>query len=121
MRNPLLVQFVSAVVLPLITAAAGEERLQSFFRSYLNERFALHPMEATQLGDHRFDDKLDDLSPTALEHSLKHLKESRAKLRKETDRATLPRDQQIDFDIFDHELEAAIWLRENTKPFAENP
>ncbi|HMJ89012.1 MAG TPA: DUF885 domain-containing protein, partial [Candidatus Acidoferrum sp.] len=78
------------------------------------------PMEATQLGDHRFDDKLDDLAPTALEKSLKHLKETRSKLRKEIDRAKLPRDQQIDFDIFEHELEAAIWVRENIRPFAEN-
>src|SRR3954470_12260112 len=121
MRNPLLVPFVSAVVLPLITAAAGEERLQSFFRTYLDERFAMHPMEATQLGDHRFDDKLDDLSSAALERSLQHLKKTRAQLRKEIDRSQLSRDAQIDFAIFDHELEASIWLHENTKPFADNP
>ena len=38
-----------------------------------------------ELGDHRFDDKLDDLSPAALEKSLAHLKQSRAKLHKEID------------------------------------
>ena len=112
---------VALCLVSAICTQAADSALQTFFRRYLDERFALHPMEATQLGDHRFDDKLDDLSPVALEQSLKHLKETRAKLRKEIDRGQLRRDQQIDFDIFDHELQAAIWSRENTKPFAENP
>ena len=102
-------------------AAAADSKLESFFRRYLDERFALHPMEATQLGDHRFDDRLDDLSPAALEKSLAHLKQSRAKLHKEIDRAKLSAVERIDFDIFDHELESSIWLRENTQPFATNP
>ncbi|HEY0548859.1 MAG TPA: DUF885 family protein, partial [Verrucomicrobiae bacterium] len=108
-----------AVSIPCSQAA--DSALQAFFQHYLDERFALHPMDATQLGDHRFDDRLDDLSPAALEKSLKHLKETRAKLRKEIERAKLSTDERIDFDIFDHELEASIWLRENTQPFATNP
>jgi len=98
-----------------------DAKLDTFFRRYLDERFAMHPMEATQLGDHRFDDQLDDLSPAALERSWQHLKNTRASLRKEIERSKLSRDGQIDFEIFDHELETAIWLRENTKPYAENP
>jgi uncharacterized protein (DUF885 family) len=98
-----------------------EADLQSFFRRYLDERFALHPTEATALGDHRFDHRLDDLSPAALERSLDHLKKTRSRLHKEVDRKKLSRDAQVDFDILDHELGASIWLRENTKPFAENP
>src|ERR1041385_2532546 len=101
--------------------SAAESPLESFFRHYLDESFALHPVEATQLGDHRFDDKLDDLSPAALEHSLEHLKKTHARLHKEIDHSKLSREAQIDFDIFDHDLETSIWLRENTKPFADNP
>jgi uncharacterized protein (DUF885 family) len=112
---------VALCALGAACAQAADDALQTFFKRYLDERFEMHPMEATQLGDHRFDRLLDDLSPAALEKSLKHLKDTRAKLRKEIDRAKLPHDQQIDFDIFEHELEASIWLRENTKPFAENP
>jgi uncharacterized protein (DUF885 family) len=112
---------VALCVMAIARGHAADDALQTFFKRYLDERFAMHPMEATQLGDHRFDHLLDDLSPTALEKSLKHLKDTRAKLRKEIDRAKLSRDQQIDFDIFDHELEASIWLRENTKRFAEDP
>ena len=102
-------------------AFAADSQLESFFRRYLDERFALHPTEATALGEHRFDDRLDDLSPQALQLSLAHLKQSRAKLHREFDRAKLSADERINFDIFNHELEASIWLRENTQPFASNP
>ncbi len=107
-----------AVVAPII---AADSPLESFFRRYLDERFALHPTEATALGDHRFDDLMDDLSPAALEKSLVHLKQSRARLHKEIERSKLPADERINFDIFNHELEASIWLREQTQPFANNP
>jgi len=100
---------------------AAESPLEAFFRRYLDERFVLHPAEATMLGEHRYDDRLDDLSPAALEKSLAHLKAARAGLRREIDRSKLSPDERINFDIFHHELEAAIWLRENTQPFATNP
>jgi uncharacterized protein (DUF885 family) len=108
----------------LVSAAHGlaaESSLETFFRGYLDERFAMHPTEATSLGDHRFDARLDDLSPAALERSLDHLKKTRARLHREIDRAKLSRDEQIDFDILDHDLETSIWLQENTRPFADNP
>ena len=63
----------------------------------------MHPTEATALGEHRFDGRMDDLSPAALEKSLTHLKESRARLKKEIDRSRLSRDEQINFDIFNHD------------------
>ncbi len=107
-----------AVVAPII---AADSPLESFFRRYLDERFALHPTEATALGDHRFDDRMDDLSPAALEKSLAHLKQSRTRLHKEIERSKLSADERIDFDIFNHELEASIWLREQTQPFTNNP
>ena len=101
--------------------SAAESPLEFFFRHHLEQRFALHPTEATGLGDHRFDDRMDDLSPAALEKSLAHLKQSRALLPKEIDRAKLSADERINFDIFDHDLEGSIWVREQTQPFATNP
>jgi uncharacterized protein (DUF885 family) len=123
MRNHLLV--LALTIVAATNAAFGattqNTKLESVFRRYLDERFAMHPTDATAYGDHRFDDKMDDLSPAALKKSLQHLKDTRAKLRKEIDRSKLPREEQINFDIFEHELQTAIWLRENTNPFAQNP
>jgi len=39
------------------------------------------------------------------------------RLRRQIDRSRLSPDGRINFDIFDHELEASIWLRENTQPY----
>src|SRR5215510_1622102 len=46
-------------------AQQEEEKLATFFKSYLDQRFPLRPVEATQLGDHRFDSQLEDLTPDA--------------------------------------------------------
>ncbi len=110
-----------ATVLTAADSAPASSPLEGFFRRYLDERFALHPTEATALGDHRFDDRMDDLSPAALEKSLAHLKNTRQRLAREIDRKSLTPDERINFDILDHELEASIWARENSRPFATNP
>ena len=51
------------------TAAEGVEdedaRLSALFASYLDDAFRDEPLMATRLGDHRFDDQLDDLSAEA--------------------------------------------------------
>ena len=117
--RPLLAIAAATFVAPLLSAA--DSPLETFFRRHLDERFALHPLEATQLGDHRFDDKLDDLSPAALARSLAHLKAARTKLPQAIDRAQLSPDERINFDLFVHELDAAIWLHEHTQPYATNP
>ncbi len=121
MRKYILLLVLALFASVTLAAQPQSSALESFFRRYLDERFTMHPGEATSLGDHRFDDKLDDLSPAALKRSFDHLKQTRTKLRKEIDRSKLTCDEQIDYDIFDHELETGIWLHENTNPYAENP
>jgi uncharacterized protein (DUF885 family) len=121
MRNHIVVLAFTLVAGVCFGASTEDTKLESFFRRHLDERFAMHPTEATSLGDHRFDDKMDDLSPGALKRSREHLKNTRAKLRKEIDRSKLSRDGQIDFEIFDHDLQTSVWLDENTHPFAMNP
>lgn len=122
-RRPvaLLPLALAAVALLAAPARAADSPLEAFFRRHLDERFSLHPLEATQLGDHRFDDKLDDLSPAALARSLAHLKAARTKLAQDIDRAKLSADEQINYDLFAHELDASIWLRESTQPHATDP
>ena len=40
-------------------------RLEAFFKNYLTEEGRRRPLDATRLGDHRFDHLLDDVSPPA--------------------------------------------------------
>ena len=61
---------IAALALGLVGVASswGQEtdaQLDAFFKQYLEETFRQQPMEATRLGDHRFDHLLDDVSRAA--------------------------------------------------------
>ena len=48
-----------------LLAQQADAKLETFFKSYLDESFRLRPLEATRLGDRRFDSQLEDLTPDA--------------------------------------------------------
>jgi len=96
-------------------------RLTVFFKAHLEELFRLRPLEATRLGDHRFDHLLDDISPKARARWLAHARKTLDDLPRQVDYRKLSRDAQIDFEIFQHELKRELWLAENTRPFEQDP
>ncbi len=102
-------------------ASEANARLEAFFRNHLEESFRMRPLEATMLGDHRFDHLLDDISPDARRKWLEHYRSQLEKLQKEIPYDKLSRSGQIDFEIFRDDLNRSIWLAENTKPFEEDP
>jgi uncharacterized protein (DUF885 family) len=103
-------------------AADGEgTQLTVFFQEYLDKWFAMEPLSATRLGDHRFDDRLDDLSSEARARRDGLDKSTLAELVRRFDPGTLPRDARIDFEIFRHHLESSIWSREHFRPFEDDP
>jgi len=112
--------FHLAMGAPILTDNANE-RLDAFFKNYLEEYFRQRPLEATRLGDHRFDHRLEDVSRAAREGWLAHARQTLKQLPKQVDYAKLARDRQIDFQIFKQDLVRTIWLAENTHPFAEDP
>lgn len=111
----------AATSLPAQTTQTADAKLEAFFKSYLEETFQLRPLDATSLGDHRFDDKLDDISPTARASWLSHAKRTLESLPKAVPYDQLSRNAQIDFEILRDDLTRSIWLTENTHPFEEDP
>ncbi|WP_395745293.1 DUF885 domain-containing protein [Prosthecobacter sp.] len=99
----------------------ADAKLESFFKTYLEKTFELRPLDATMLGDHRFDDKLDDISPTARASWLALARQTLAALPQAVPYAQLSRNSQIDFEILRDDLTRSIWLTENTHPFEEDP
>ena len=97
-----------------------DEKLQAFFKSYLEQHFRQQPLDATVLGDHRFDRYLDDVSAPARARWLTLARDTLKELPKRVDYNKLTRDSQIDFEILRHSLETQIWLTENTKPFEDD-
>src|SRR5947208_15433961 len=108
----LLVLNLLAADRALAQAQDADAKLDQFFKEYLDEHFRQRPLEATQLGDHRFDHLLDDLSRKSREAWLAHARKTLAELPKRVDYAKLSRPAQIDFEIFRHELISTIWLTE---------
>ena len=126
MKTTLLASLVAVVLViaASFTAARAQEAdraLDGFFRNYLDQYFRLRPLDATKLGDHRFDNQLDDVSRLAREGWTAHLRQTLGELPRRVDFAKLSRAGQIDFEIFQHELTKSIWQAENTRPFEEDP
>ncbi len=111
--------------LPLHPAAAPADsedaRLDALFRAHLEASFRLRPTEATALGDRRFDDRMDDLSPAARARWTAQNRETLARLARDLDYSKLTRAGQIDHEIFTHELRKNLWLTEHFDPYANDP
>lgn len=117
----LLVACLLAWLAPRLAAQEADGQLDTFFRAYLEQRFRLEPLTATQLGDHRFDGQLEDVSAASRAAWVALTRATLEALPKVVDYARLSRAGQIDFEIFRHDLETSLWLTENTRPFEEDP
>jgi len=111
----------------LLTSAAtvkGQEadaKLETFFRNYLDDYFRLRPLDATRLGDHRFDAQLEELSPEARAKWREVTRRTLADLPKQVSYSKLSRAGQIDYEILEHNLRTDEWLTENTHPYEQDP
>ncbi len=106
---------------PGARAKAEDARLEAFFRATLDETFRLEPLTATRLGDHRFDDRLDDISPRARDERLAFDRRTLAALVAGFDPKGLSRDGRIDLEIFRRSVERSIWQAEHFRPFEDDP
>ena len=95
--------------------------LDTFFREHLEALFELRPVSATDLGDHRFDARLDDLTADARARWNELTRKTLTSLPERVDRSQLSRAGQIDYDIFEHQLRKNLWLDENFDPFITDP
>jgi uncharacterized protein (DUF885 family) len=111
-------------IVPMVRAQQenGEEaKLNAAFRAYLDAWFQAEPLSATRLGDHRFDDRLDDITPEARARKVTLDRQTLADVTREIDPAKLSRDARIDREIFLQHLTRSIWLAEHFQPFEDDP
>jgi uncharacterized protein (DUF885 family) len=125
MTRLLLVLAAVAITFPLSAAQppanAEDGKLAALFKDYLEEEFRLRPLKATQLGDHRYDDRLEDPSAKNRAAWTQRARQSLAELPKKVDYKKLSRDGQIDFEIWEHALKRELWLAEHTDRYADDP
>jgi uncharacterized protein (DUF885 family) len=115
------VLMLMVIMNPTQAANPEDDKLAVFFKNYLDEDAKRHPVEASRLGDYRYADRMNDLSPKARSADLEQTKKTLAELNKQIDPAKLSRDGRIDFEILRHEFTYQIWRAEYTKPFEEDP
>ena len=101
--------------------ATEDTRLERLFKERLDIELKHKPYEASKLGDHRFDDLLEDLSPKARAANTARARKTLDELPKLIDYKKLSRSGQIDFEIWQHELKKELWLADNTDRFSSDP
>ena len=87
---------------------------------YIDESAALSPVSATWLGDHRFDDRLDDVSREALDRQAAFCRTYLGRIA-HIPRSRLSRSHQIDRAMLAHTLQAELWHLEEFQEWAWNP
>lgn len=106
-----------ALVAPAQTADA---RFQAIANEWLDGWMRLNPVAATQLGDHRFDDKVDDLSAAGRQQLVDFSQRLLARL-DGIDRTQLSRENQVDAAILRNQLQSDIWNMQTFQSWAWDP
>ena len=104
-----------------LASTSADEDLERYFRAYLDADCRAHPTMATQLGDHRFDDQLDDVTAKARARWLEQVRATLAELPTRIAYPQLSRNAQIDYEIFRDHLERTLALTQMEHPFEEDP
>lgn len=97
------------VVVCLLVAVSGRAdnevvRLHDLFARTWETGLRENPLSATSVGRHEYDDRLPSITPADLERRYNESKAALADL-KAIDRAALPAEEQINYDMFQQQLE----------------
>ena len=103
-----------------VNAADNAALFRTLAEEYVDQMPALSPVSATQIGDHRFDAQMDDVSEASRERILAFSRGFLSRLGK-IDRDALPRELQVDAALFKNELQKRVWHLETFQDWAWNP
>ena len=104
----------------LFALGDADDEFRALAKEYVDRMPALSPISATQIGDHRFDGEMDEISAAALQRRLNFHKEFLARLDR-LDRNALSRDFQVDAALLRHASEHGVWRIETFQDWAWNP
>ena len=106
------------------TSAASESAADAAFadlsRRALEGWLQLSPVSATQIGEHRYDSEVDDLSAEARRRGVEFSRGILAEL-DALDLASLSRENQVDAAILRNQLEYDVWSEEVLQSWAWDP
>ena len=130
MKPELLFAVLTLAVLPVpgltlhaaaaAPASAADQAYERVATRYLNDMLALDPVGATQLGDHRFDDRIDDASAAGRAQTVAMARSLLADLQ-QVDAAQLSRANQVDAQLLQHALDYTVWQIETFRDWSWDP
>ena len=108
---------------PATTAAdtaQADAKFADLSKRALEGWLQLSPVGATQIGEHKYDSQIDDLSAAGRQKSLDFSKQTLAEL-DALDVGTLSRENQVDAAILRNQLQSDIWSAETLQAWAWDP
>jgi hypothetical protein len=121
-KHIILIVLFSLALWPAIARATPQDgQFQQLAHDYIEGYLADNPEDATELGDHRFDDKLTDYSAEAQARELARAKEARQKLEALTDLPQLTSANKVDLRLLKDKIDYHIFSLEELKEWEWNP
>ncbi len=103
-----------------LSASAADRAFEALADQYLNERIEFSPVQATAIGDHRADDRLDEVDAAARQREHKAFRGYRDTLAA-IDPDELSRANQVDAEILRNNIESTLFALETLEEWAWNP
>jgi uncharacterized protein (DUF885 family) len=100
--------------------SAADVTFDEIAKRYLADMLALTPVQATSLGDHRYDGQLDDVSADGQGRRVGLARQLLAQV-ETLDIPKLSRAHQVDARLLKSELEYQVWSVEQLKEWRRNP
>ena len=120
---PARILFPIGLLAMATTVAAGpstDEAFENLGDEYISDLVNFSPVQATLVGDHSADDRLDDVDAASRAQTRELLREYIEALQ-EFDRDQLSRANQVDAELLRNELESNLWSIEELQEWAWNP
>ena len=118
--SPLLLALLLAGPSVLPANPAADARFEAAARDYLDKYLALNPEQATGLGDHRFDGRLNDRSADGVKVN-KKLAEGALRTLAAIPPAELGTANRVDYDILKNNLESIVFETDTVREWTWNP
>ena len=110
-----------AIPLASLRATPQDEQFQKIAHDYIEGLLQSHPEDATELGDHRFDDKLTDYSADSRSRELARAKQARQQLEAFNDLSQLTGPNQVDVRLLKDSIDNEIFGMEELKEWQWDP
>jgi uncharacterized protein (DUF885 family) len=101
-------------------SSSADVRFEALGRRFVDEFGRYSPVSATQLGDHRFDTELGDMSSAGRARTVAWVKGILGELQA-IDRNGLSRANQVDAAMLENQLRYAIWTEERLRDWSWDP